>query len=437
VVRNHAVLVLVALLNQSPPNCKLKKNKLRNLWNQLGPGLITGSSDDDPSGITTYSQAGAKFGLDTLWTALFSWPLMVSIQHMCAKIGLVTKLGLAGNIKKHYPKPVIWAILIFCIPAILLNIGANISAMSGVILMLFPKMNPFLFSTSIVIAIYLTMVRFSYHKMTSLLKYVCLILFVYAIIPFIIHADFKRIVTSTFLPKFTNSSDFAGMLIAIFGTTLSPYLFFWQSNMEAEETHSIKKRKFGVRRLFFNEKKDVLIGMGFSNLIMFFIILTTGTVLHQSGNTNIGTLEDAALALKPLAGKEAYLLFAIGIIGTGLLSLPILTGTISYMICETMDWNMGMNKKYKEAKSFYHLIGASLLGGIAFQILQINPIESLTYAAFGYGLIAPVVIVLIIQISNNKKWMGNHANGLLVNVLGWISVAVMLSCVLFYFLFGF
>jgi len=411
----------------------LKKYKLQKIWKQLGPGLITGSSDDDPSGITTYSQAGAKFGLDTLWTALFTWPLMTAIQHMCAKIGLVTKQGLAGTVKKEFPSWVIWFVLLISIPAILLNIGANISAMSGVICLLVPGIHPMVWGLCISGFIYWFMIQFSYRKFSGMLKYICLILLVYAIIPFLIRVDLSKVMLATFVPKITLNSEYAEMLIAIFGTTLSPYLFFWQSNMDAEETSSLKNVKKGMRTLFINEKTDIIIGMGFSNLIMFFIILTTGTVLHASGKMEINTLEDAALALKPLAGKNAFVLFSSGILGTGLLSIPVLSATIAYMVCETMGWKMGMNHTYHEAKTFYNLIGLSLAIGILFQILKINPIKSLAYSAFGYGLVAPVIIVIILMITNNKRIMGNQTNNLITNILGWISVVLMASSVLFYF----
>jgi NRAMP (natural resistance-associated macrophage protein)-like metal ion transporter len=412
----------------------LKKVNLRKIWKQLGPGLITGSSDDDPSGIATYSQAGAQFGFQTLWTAFFTWPLMTAIQHMCAKIGLVTKNGLTSNIKKNYPLPILVGILLLTIPAILLNIGANLSGMSGVIHLIFPKISPLAVSPLVAILIWMMMIRFPYRKMVIVFKYLSLVLLVYLAVPFFIKLNISEIIKSTFWPEIKLNKNYLGILIAILGTTISPYLFFWQVDMDAEESSAINLKEKEIKTLFINEKKDTVIGMGFSNLVMYFIILTTGAVLFGPGNTQIHNLEDAASALRPVAGDGAYLLFAIGIIGTGILSIPILAGTIAYMVCETFNWKAGMNNKFAQAKLFYWIMGGSLFIGLLFQMLKINPIQSLKYAAIGYGLTAPFAIAIIIHISNNKSIMGIHRNSLIVNILGLISLALMTICGLLYFI---
>ena len=280
-------------------------NDIKYFWKKLGPGLITGSSDDDPSGIATYSQAGASFGLATLWTALFTFPMMATIEEMCARVGLVTRQGLARNIKNHYPKAVLYLMLLFTFPAIILNIGANISGMGAVGNLLFPAIDAKIFSILFTVVMMVFIIYFPYKKIAAVLKYLCLVLVVYLLVPFFYKQDILNIIISTVIPSFTFSKEYIAILVGILGATISPYLFFWQAAMEVEEVNHMKKRLVINRKTITEARKDVNTGMFFSNLVMYFIILTTGTVLFNAHIHHIETVEQAAEALKPLAGDAA------------------------------------------------------------------------------------------------------------------------------------
>ncbi|HZY25231.1 MAG TPA: divalent metal cation transporter [Bacteroidales bacterium] len=391
----------------------------------LGPGLITGASDDDPSGIATYSQAGAAYGLSTLWTALITFPLMASIQQMCARIGLVTSLGLAGTLKKNYPKSILYLTVLFSFPAIVMNIGADIAGMGAVGTLLIPSVHPVFFTFGFTLLLLVLIIFLPYQKIASVLKYLCVVLFVYFVVPFLVKQNFPAILKSTFIPTLKFNKEYIGILVAILGTTISPYLFFWQATMEVEDQKK-KKRQLIVNKRVLNEmQKDVDFGMLFSNLTMFFIILTTGTVLFNAGIHKIDTVEEAAQALKPLAGNFAYLLFAVGVIGTGLLAIPVLSGSLSYIITETFGWEEGLDKKYYQAKAFYIVIAISLILGLLLNYIGISPIKALIYSAILYGLTAPVLIAIILHICNNKKIMGKNTNGIGSNVLGFATLILM------------
>jgi NRAMP (natural resistance-associated macrophage protein)-like metal ion transporter len=401
------------------------KSKLKRFWKLLGPGLITGASDDDPSGIATYSQAGAGFGLSTLWTALIAFPLMASIQQMCARIGLVTQQGLTGTLKKNYPRPVLYLMLLFSFPAIVMNIGADIAGMGAVGNLLFPTIEATYFSVVFTVVLLILIIYLPYLRIAAILKYLCIVLLVYLIVPFLYHQDWLLILKSAFVPTIHFNKEFMGILVGILGTTISPYLFFWQASMEVEEMKH-KKNHLMVNKKIINEmKQDVDFGMSFSGLVMFFIILTTGTVLYQGGVRQIDTVEQAALALKPLAGNLAYLLFAIGVIGTGLLAIPVLSGSLSYIITETFGWEQGLDKKFHEAKAFYIVIAISLVLGLSLNYIGISPIKALIYTAILYGITAPVLIAIILHVSNNKAVMGNFTNSRTANVLGFLALIIM------------
>lgn len=406
------------------------KTKIKKLWQVIGPGLVTGASDDDPSGIATYSQAGAEFGLSTLWTAIIAFPLMAVLQKMCAKIGLVTKMGLTGAIKKHYSKPVLYLMLICTFPAIVLNIGADIAAMGAVGNLLFPSIHASFFSVFFTIFLLGMIVYLPYHKIVSILKYLCIVLLVYFIVPFLYHQDFRAILKNTFIPTIYFNKSYIAILVGILGTTISPYLFFWQASVEVEEQKQLKRKLFVNKRVMDNMTNEVDFGMTFSGLIMYFIILTTGTVLFQAGVTKIDTVEQAAMALKPLAGNSAYLLFAIGVIATGLIAIPVLSGALSYMFTETFGWEQGLDKKFHEAKGFYIIIAISLLLGLGLNYIGVSPINALIYTAILYGMTAPILIALILLISNNKKIMGRHTNTITANVLGIIALLIMSTAAL-------
>ena len=394
-------------------------------WKILGPGLVTGGSDDDPSGIATYSQAGAAFGLTTLWTALITIPLMASIQQMCAKIGLVTSQGLTGALKKHYPKPILYLMLLFSFPAIILNIGADIAGMGAVGNLLFPKIHATYFTVLFTLLLLVLIVYLPYQKIASILKYLCLVLLVYLIVPFLYHQDWLKVAKNTFIPTIHFNKDFIAVLVAILGTTISPYLFFWQASMEVEEMGHLKKHLIVNKKIIHDMKQDVDFGMTFSGIVMFFIILTTGTVLFNGGIHQIDTVEQAAAALKPLAGDFAYLLFAIGVIGTGLLAIPVLSGSLSYIITETFGWEQGLDKKFHEAKAFYIVMAISLVLGFSLNYVGISPVKALIYTAVLYGLTAPVLIAIILHISNNKAVMGEFTNSKMANFLGFTTLILM------------
>lgn len=400
------------------------KSKLSRFWKLLGPGLVTGASDDDPSGIATYSQAGAGLGLATLWTSLIAFPLMAAIQQMCARIGLVTKQGLTGTLKKHYPKPILYVMLLFSFPAIVMNIGADIAGMGAVGNLLFPAIDQSYFSVLFTILLLVLIIYLPYSKIAATLKYLCIVMLVYFIVPFLYKQDFKEILVATFVPQIKFTKEYLAILVGILGTTISPYLFFWQASVEVEEMN-VKKRLIVNKKIIHEMEQDVDFGMGFSGFVMYFIILTTGTVLYKSGIHQIDTVEQAAMALKPLAGDLAYLLFAIGIIGTGLIAIPVLSGSLSYIFTETFGWEQGLDKKFHEAKGFYSIIAFSLLVGLSLNYVGISPIDALIYTAILYGMTAPVLIAIILHISNNKEIMGENTNSRLSNVLGITAFFIM------------
>jgi Mn2+/Fe2+ NRAMP family transporter len=348
---------------------------------------------------------------------------MASIQEMCARIGLVTSHGLAGTLKTNYSKPVLYLMLLFSFPAIVMNIGADIAGMGAVGNLLFPSIKATYFSLGFTIMLLVLIIYLPYKKIASVLKYLCLVLLVYLIVPFLYKQDWVAVLKATFIPSIKFDKDFISILVAILGTTISPYLFFWQATMEVEDK---KEKNLMVNKRIISEmRKDVDFGMLFSNLVMFFIILTTGSVLFNGGIHQIDTVEQAAQALKPLAGNAAYLLFAVGVIGTGLLAIPVLSGSLSYIVTESFGWKEGLDKKFPKAKAFYLIIGISLILGLTLNYIGLSPVKALIYSAILYGLTAPVLIAIILHISNNKKIMGKNTNGKISNILGFAALALM------------
>jgi len=401
------------------------KTKIKRFWKLIGPGLVTGASDDDPSGIATYSQAGAQFGLATLWTSIVAFPLMAAIQQMCARIGLVTSQGLTGTLKKHYSRPILYVMLLFSFPAIVMNIGADIAGMGAVGNMLFPSIDSMFFSVFFTLLLLGLIIYLPYQKIAKVLKYLCIVMLVYFVVPFLYKQDFSEIAKATFIPTIRFDKEFMAILVGILGTTISPYLFFWQASVEVEEMKHKTKHVMVNKKILNEMKQDVDFGMTFSGFVMYFIILTTGTVLFKAGVHHIDTVEQAAMALKPLAGNLAYLLFAIGVIGTGLIAIPVLSGSLSYIFTETFGWEQGLDKKFHEAKGFYVIIAISLLLGLCMNYLGISPIQALIYTAVLYGITAPVLIAIILHISNNKAIMGKNVNGIWANILGTIAFLIM------------
>jgi NRAMP (natural resistance-associated macrophage protein)-like metal ion transporter len=403
------------------------KARIARTWKVLGPGMITGASDDDPSGIATYSQAGAQFGLSTLWTALITFPLMASVQEMCARIGVVTCKGLSGVLREHYPKKLGVAMMVFSFPAIILNIGADIEGMGAVAHMLLPAVPVFSFEILFTGLILFFVIRWPYQKLAGILKWLCMVLLLYLLIPFLVHVKWGEVLRHTVIPTIRWDKDFFEILVAILGTTISPYLFFWQATMEAEDlTNARSHRKVVIdKRFMIKMEKDVYAGMLFSNMVMFFIILTTGVVLFNAGQHKIDTVEQAASALEPLAGKMTYALFAIGVIGTGFLAIPVLGGSLSYIVAETFNWRQGLDKKFNQAPGFYITLVFSLLAGLCLDFFHISPIQALLYTAILYGLTAPVMIVLVMHICNNPKIMGEAVNKRGSNILGTLALLLM------------
>ncbi len=419
-----------------------KKKGIQKFLKMLGPGLVTGASDDDPSGITTYSQAGAQFGYATLWTAWFSYPLMAAMQEMCARIGMVTSEGLTSVLKQYYPRWVLYTMVIFSCPAIILNVGADIAGMGAVANLIFPGVDAAYFSVLFTVILLVCIVFFPYRKIANILKYLTIVLLVYLIVPFLAHADILEVLKATAIPHVEFNESFLGILVGILGTTISPYLFFWQADMEVEEIKEKQRKRNRVviasYRAFRAMEVDIKFGMFYSTLVMFFIMLTAGAVLGAGGVHKIDTVKDAAEALRPLAGDGAYYLFAIGVIGTGFLAIPVLAGALSYIFSEALGLEMGLDKKFHEAKGFYIIIAISLIAGLSMNYLGISPVKALLYAAVLYGLTAPVIITIILHICNSKRIMGDHVNGKRSNILGGATLLLMTAAAvaLLYFQFA-
>jgi NRAMP (natural resistance-associated macrophage protein)-like metal ion transporter len=410
---------------------------LRKYLKILGPGIITGASDDDPSGIATYSQAGAGFGLVLLWMAPFTFPMMAALQGMCARIGLVTSQGLTHTLKKYYHPVILFLMLIFSVPAIILNIGADIAGMGAVTNLLFPRVPSFVFSLLFTIILMVAIIIFPYQKIARILKWLCLSILLYLIVPFVVHVDWKQVLLNTFIPHIELNKNFIEMVVAILGTTISPYLFFWQATMEAEDLEHKQKKVIVGKRILQNMTADVNTGMFASNLVMLFIILTTGVVLFNAGIHQINTVDQAAKALAPLAGKFSYVCFALGVIGTGFLAVPVLAGSLSYILAESFGWKEGLDKKFNEARAFYIVIILSLVIGLLINVLGISPMQALISTAILYGITSPVMIAVIMHIGNNKKIMNEFTNSRLSNTLGFITFILMTGAVgvLIYFQF--
>jgi NRAMP (natural resistance-associated macrophage protein)-like metal ion transporter len=413
------------------------KDRLRKYLKILGPGLVTGASDDDPSGIATYSQAGAGFGLVLLWMAPFTFPMMAAIQGMCARIGLVTSQGLTYTLKNHYPKAVLYLMIIFSVPAIILNIGADIAGMGAVTNLLFPSIPAFVFSLLFTMIMMAVIILFSYKKIADILKWLCLSILLYLIVPFLVKVDWKQVIISTLVPHIEWNKNFIEMVVAILGTTISPYLFFWQATMEAEDKEHNQTMVIVDKKILRNMAADVNSGMFASNLVMLFIILTTGVVLFNAGTRDINTVDQAAKALEPLAGRFSYFCFALGVIGTGFLAIPVLSGSLSYILAESFGWEEGLDKKFNEARAFYIVVILSLVIGLFINVLGISPMKALIFTAILYGVTSPVMIAVILHIGNNKKIMNEFTNSRLSNVLGIITFILMTisAGILIYFQF--
>lgn len=406
-------------------------NPIKRFLSRLGPGLITGASDDDPSGIGTYSQAGAALGFATLWTAIVTLPLMVVVQHICAKIGMVSGRGLAGVLRRYYPRWLLYPAVVGLVIANTINAGADISAISAAINMFVPVPISVMV-IPIAIAIVALQVWGSYHLIVKVFKWLTLSLFAYVIAAFLAKPDWYAVARATFVPQISLTSEYITTIVAILGTTISPYLFFWEASEEVEEEKSegrttLAEREGATDAEIKKEKIDTIVGMLFCNVVFYFVILAAGATLHASGKTDIQSATDAAQALRPLAGDLASVLFAIGLIGAGLLAVPVLTGSAAYAVAETFDWPSGLDEKPRHAKKFYAVIAASTIVGVALDFLGINPIKALYWTAVINGVVAPPLLVVVMLVSNNQKVMGRRTNGLFTKIVGWLAAAVMFA----------
>ncbi len=398
--------------------------QIRALLRSLGPGIITGAADDDPSGIATYSIAGAQLGTKLLWTALLTWPLMAAVQMMCARIGKVTGQGLAANLKLRFPKWLLVAVVIALLIANTINIAADLAGMADAASML-SGLNSRWFVVAFALLISWATIRLQYRQIADVLKWLVLVLFAYPVTAFVVGANWGQVLHATFIPSMPHSKNEWATLVAILGTTISPYLFFWQTSEEVEEEKSAGQKTLAQRRGATPEELelrniDVGVGAFFSNAVMFFIILTTAITLNRHGLVNIETSRQAAEALRPFAGSFASTLFTVGIVGVGFLAIPTLAGSAAYAFAETLGWREGLNKKLKQARWFYALILVSTAAGVALDFIGINPVRALYWTAVINGLLAPFLLVAILIVAGDTKLMQGQPS----SRLGWIVVAI-------------
>jgi len=406
-------------------------NPLKRILLILGPGLIAGASDDDPSGIGTYAIAGASSGFATLWLALFSFPLQAAVQYICAKVGMVSGMGLAGVLRRHYPRWLLYPAVLGLVIANSINAGADIGAIAAAVNLLVP-IPIVLMIVPIALLIVGLQIWGSYRFIARVFKWLTLALLAYIGSAFFAHPNVSAVLRGTFIPTFRFDSTFLATLVAILGTTISPYLFFWQADEEVEEELSMGRRRLWQRQGATDAElkyaaMDVNIGMGFSNIVMYFIILATGATLFPAGKTNIQSATDAAEALRPLAGNAATILFAVGLIGAGILAVPILTGSAAYAVAQALGWQYGLDKKLGHAKLFYGVIAGATLLGMLINFTGINPIDALFWTAVINGFLAPPLLVIIMLVANNRIVMGKRVNGRGINVLGGITTIVMFA----------
>lgn len=414
---------------------KLSENqsiqKAKKYWHILGPGLTTGASDDDPSGIATYSQAGSKYGFQLLWLAGFTFPLMAVVQEMCARIGLVTGRGLAGNIRLHFPRWVLYTCTILLFIANSFNIGADLGAMAQGVRLLAPGANFSLLVVGFSVISAGFQIFISYAHYAKYLKWLALVLFAYVFSALLVGLDWPTVLKHTVVPSLTFSSDQIVLVCAILGTTISPYLFFWQTSQEVEEqilhgNVTVQERQRAVDDQEIKDMRvDVWSGMFLSNVVMFFIIAACGAVLFPNGITEITTSAQAAEALRPFAGDATYYLFTAGVVGTGLLAIPVLAGSSSYALAESFQWRSGLYRPFKQAHAFYGVIILSMLIGLGINFIGLDPIQALIYSAVGNGLVAPVVLVLMLLIASNHRVMGSRVNHRATTWIGWGVIGLM------------
>ena len=403
--------------------------RVRRFFAGLGPGLITGAADDDPSGISTYSVTGAAFGYHQLWTVIFSFPMMAAVQLMSARVGMVSGMGLAGVIRKRYPK---WVLLSSCALLAIantVNIGADLGGMAAAMEMMtgVPSFiwNPFFAGLIVVL-----MIWSRYRYIARVFKWLTLVLFAYVISAFLAHPHWGDVLFSTLIPQIDFTRQYLATFVAILGTTISPYLFFWQAAQEVEEERAkgrrtIKSRKGATDNEIRHCHADVLTGMAFAGIVMYFIILTTGATLYISGERNIETARQAAEALRPLAGSAAYLLFTIGIVGTGMLGVPVLAGSAAYAVAEALHWRGSLDDRPRLARKFYGVLAAAVLLGLSLEFFRVNAVRMLFLAAVVNGVLAPPLVAIVTMLSSDRSVMGDRVSPPILKWLGWVTVGVM------------
>jgi len=406
---------------------------------EIGPGIIAGAADDDPSGIATYSSAGAALGTSLLWTALITWPLMAAVQFMCARIGMVTGRGLAGAFHHKLPRPLIAVAACALFLANTINVGADLSGMADAAAM-FTGFNSRYLVFIFGIAIAFATIQFRYQQIATILKWLALVLFAYVITALMVAPDWKSVLHDTFVPSLPRSHQGWSMLVAILGTTISPYLFFWQASQEVEEKKAagrrmLARRQGRTRRELEVREIDVGVGTFFSNLVMYFIILTTALTLHRHGIINIETSKDAAEALRPLAGNFAAALFAFGVLGVGFLAIPTLTGSAAYAFAETFGWHQGLDARFKSARAFYAVVIISTLVGIGLDFAKVNPVRALFWTAVINGLLAPFLLLAVLLVSTDRKLMkGQPSSPIAIACVG-LTTLLMFSAAMGMFIF--
>jgi NRAMP (natural resistance-associated macrophage protein)-like metal ion transporter len=400
------------------------------LFKRLGPGIITGAADDDPSGIATYSQAGAQTGFGLLWTVVLTWPMMVAVQSISARIGRVTGRGLAANMLDVFPKPVVGTLVALLFVANTINIGADLSAMGGAARMAIGG-NQDLYTVLFALACLTGTVLVPYHRYVNVLKWLTFSLLAYVGIVFTVRIDWRAVAAGALVPKFALSGDSLTLVVAVFGTTISPYLFFWQSSQEVEEEEADPKAAPLIDKPQQAPHKlarigwETWVGMGLSNLIAFFIMLTTAVILNAHGQTDIQSTEQAAAALKPIAGEAAFILFSIGIVGTGLLAVPVLSGSAGYAVVELLGWRTGLERTPRNAKGFYGVIATAIVLGIAVVLSPLDPIKALVWSAVVNGVITVPVLVAMMIVAVKHRQMGKFVASRNQQVVGWLTTAMM------------
>ncbi len=423
-------------------------SRLKSFWQSLGPGLIVGAADDDPSGIAIYAIAGAKFGLSVLWTVLATLPFMIIIQRMSGRIGLISGMGLAGNMRKHYPLWMLFFITIMIATATIINIGADISAMAAALRLLVPL-------PAIILSIFFSLlvigllIILPYRIIAKYLKWVAVVMFSYVAAVFFISPDWREVVLHTVVPHVVSSKEYLAMIVAIFGTTISPYLFFWQASEAVEEErlhlqvkgmipdvqpHGKHRSPGRIKNEIGTMYTDVRTGMIFSNLITFFIMILASSTLYAHGFSEVSTIEELASILQPLAGKYTNLLFLIGIIASGILAIPVLAGSAAYAIAETMGWKVGLDYTFGKARQFYVVMVLATLLGIAIPAFGLQPVNILYYTGIIFGAVSPFMIALVIHMANNPKIMGKYTSRTHSNIIAYLLLIIMTASIVYLFI---